>query len=166
MHHRCMPAPTLESGNGLPPTASPRRIEPALLLGSVLLVLAVAALLSVRPWRRQQVAWSTDIAVALAEARKSHHLVFVEVGADWCDPCRHMERDTFTDSGVGRALAGFHPVHLNDDRSEVRRQMTAWGAVAIPAHFLLNPDGTIHAQTLGYLPPEAFLTWLRAAAAG
>lgn len=152
----------MSSSTDIEPIATPsRRIDPTLLFFSVLLLLSIVALVSVRPWRRPQVVWSSDLSAALAEAGRTHHLVFVEVGADWCDPCRHMERDTFTDEGVGRALIGLHPVRLNDDLTEVRRQMNTWGAVGLPTHLLLNPDGTIHAQTLGYMPPDLFLKWLR-----
>ncbi|MHB8636018.1 MAG: thioredoxin family protein [Fimbriimonadaceae bacterium] len=139
----------------------PRRIEPALLLGTVLLVLALAAVLTVRPWRRPQVAWRSDIAGALLAAKHSGNLVFVEVYADWCDPCRQMERDTFSDAAVGRALASLHPVRLNDDRMEVQREMVGWRAWALPAHLLLNSDGTVHAQSLGYMPPADFLAWIK-----
>jgi thiol:disulfide interchange protein len=97
----------------------------------------------------------------LADAKRSRNLVFVEVYADWCDPCRQMERDTFSEAAVGRALAELHPVRLNDDRADVQREMAAWRAVALPTHLLLNSDGTVHAQALGYMPPEVFLAWLK-----
>lgn len=142
------------------PAPKSRRIEPALLLGMFLLVLAVVALVSVRPWRRSQVRWGTDLSAAGAEARKSGHPVFVEVSADWCEPCHLMERDTFSDAEVGKALRRLSPVHLNDDRPEVQRQMERWHAFALPTHLLLSPNGTVLAKAYGYMGPEAFMKWL------
>src|SRR5579863_2736394 len=110
----------------LSPVPKGRRIDPSLLLGMFLLVLAVVALVSVRPWRRSQVRWGSDLAVAMGEARKGGHPVLVEVSADWCEPCHLMDRDTFSDATVGKALQGLSPIHLNDDRPEVQRQMEEW----------------------------------------
>ena len=140
---------------------APRRIDPPLLLITVLLVLAVAAFFTVRPWRRSQVAWGSDLSAALVEARKSGRPVFVEVYAEWCGPCKQMERDTFSEADVGRALAPLNPVRLDDDKADVQRQMAAWGAMALPTHLLIEPNGRVHAQTLGYMPPPEFLEWLR-----
>jgi len=140
-----------------------RRIEPALFVGIVLLTLALAALISVRPWRKSRVAWGKDLASALADAHAAKQLVFVEVYADWCDPCRQMEHETFTDGRVGEELAALHPVRLNDDLGEVQNRMAEWKSFALPTHVLLNPDGTLHAKSMGYMPPGEFAAWLRAA---
>ena len=129
----------------------------------MLLTLALAALFSVRPWRKSQVIWGRDLSSALGDAHTANQLVFVEVYADWCDPCRQMEHETFTDARVGQQLATLHPVRLNDDLDEVQNRMAEWQSFALPTHVLLNPDGTLHAKSMGYMPPGEFLAWLRAA---
>lgn len=153
------------AGDDAKPRNSPpaRRIEPAVLFLTVLLVLALAALFSVKPWRRPQVPWGSDVAAALAEAKHEHNLVFVEVYAEWCEPCRQMERDTFSEAEVGRTLSRLHPVLLNDDVALVQAQMEGWRAFGLPTHLLLNPDGSVHARMLGYMPPDQFLAWLKSA---
>ena len=154
------PTPTPPSGEGVP---APRRIDPGLLLATVLLLTVVTALLSVRPWRRSQVAWQPDLAAALADSTKTGDLVFVELYADWCGPCRQMERDTFSEPAVGRTLGRLRPVRLNSDHADVRLLMDRWGVFALPTHLLINPNGTVHAQVPGYMPPDQFVAWLRQA---
>ncbi len=128
---------------------------------SVLLVLALAAVFTVRPWRTEQVTWGTDLQESLAAAKKAGHPVFVEVYATWCGPCRQMERDTFSDLGGRGSPCRPNPVRSDyDDKSQYALRIK-WGAVALPAHVLLREDGSVKSIAYGFLPPEQLLEWLR-----
>lgn len=39
---------------------------------------------------------------ALAEAKKSDKLIFLDAYASWCGPCKIMAKNTFTDARVGK----------------------------------------------------------------
>ncbi|RYF73450.1 MAG: disulfide isomerase, partial [Cytophagaceae bacterium] len=38
----------------------------------------------------------------LAEAKMQRKLIFVDVYADWCGPCKMLDRDVFSDKVVGK----------------------------------------------------------------
>ncbi|HLK15810.1 MAG TPA: thioredoxin family protein, partial [Fimbriimonadaceae bacterium] len=128
-----------------------------------LIGLALAALVTERPWRRSQVTWSTNLDAALTQAQATGKPVFVEVYAAWCGPCHMMDRDTFTDPEVGRELKGFFPVHFDSDGRGAAGHMRAWQADVLPTHLVLNSDGSLRAKTYGAMGPKQFLAWLRSA---
>lgn len=137
-----------------------RAFEPALLLAIVLVVLAVTAFITMKPWRRNQVAWSSNLSDALSNARLTGRPVYVELYANWCPPCRRMEREAFSDPEVARTLANLEPTHLNYDQADVQRLSRKWHTEALPVHVLLNPDGSVRARAIGYLDASQLLAWL------
>ena len=108
-----------------------------------------------------QVAWRDSLAEGEAEASRRNGLVFVTFDAAWCEPCRKLNHDVFSDPTVGRALSGLAPVKLNYDKPGNRRLFEELGGVGLPAYFLVRSDGTVAARGGGMVAPQEFLAWLR-----
>ena len=51
----------------------------------------------------QKKAWN-DV---LAEAKLQRKLIFVDVYADWCGPCKMLDRDVFSDKTVGKKFNSY-----------------------------------------------------------
>lgn len=97
----------------------------------------------------------------LAHARRLP--VLIDFRADWCGPCRMMERDTFSDKEVGKLLAAFVCIRVDVDQN--RDLAMAWRVAGIPRVVILNTSDQVIADRVGFMPPEEFAPVLKDALA-
>lgn len=105
------------------------------------------------------IAWRTDFAAALDEARRTNRQVLVDLSADWCPPCIAMKHDVWPDPEVGRLIGtSFVPLLVDIDHdTEVSPR---YDVSAIPTILILTPDGSIVARA-GYLPASGMRRFLQ-----
>ncbi len=88
--------------------------------GCIILLLVVASLAYAQPKQEEPVAvkwYSIEEAAALQA--KTPKKIFVDVYADWCGPCKMMDRQTFTDPKVAAYLNKYYyPVKFNSEQRE------------------------------------------------
>ncbi len=67
------------------------------------------------PVQAQEIEWvNLEQAQKLNEKKETAKWIIVDMNTSWCGPCRMMERNTFTDSGVIELMnANFHAVKFN-----------------------------------------------------
>ncbi len=116
----------------------------------VLLLCSVVALAAVP--KPKLVRWM-DYTEALKKAKETPKLIFVDMYADWCVPCRIMDANVYSDPTVASLLnSRFYPVKLNADaqdtimcdnqRKTVQRcYFDVWELSALPALVLVAPKG-------------------------
>ena len=109
-----------------------------------------------------QVKWvegSTDQVRELAV--KAEKLVFIDLYADWCGPCRMMEERVFKREEVGDYFdRHFVAAKYNVDRPTGRALMQRYGRGSIPFYLILNTEGQLLGTILGAYPTEEFMQHL------
>jgi thiol:disulfide interchange protein len=126
-----------------------RRVATLILLG-VLTVCASA---------RAAVEWQRNYKSALQKAKSENKLVMVDIYAEWCGPCKFLDKNTFSAKEVMAKLSnGFIAVKIDLDKSPEAMELAKKFSVnAIPHIVFLDPDGKQLSDIVGYVPPDQFL---------
>ena len=103
---------------------------------------------------------STD---ALREmAVRTNKLVFIDLYASWCPPCRTMEREVFSRKDVGEFMGKyFVSAKFDTDKALGRDLMKRYGNGSIPLYLVFDTKGELVGRISGAAPPEKFMADLR-----
>lgn len=111
------------------------------------------------------IAWQPYSDALLHEGSDSPVLIYFY--ADWCIPCREMERTTFQDEMVLKGLHAVRPVKADLTRAgdpQAQAIVARYGVRGVPTFVLLGSGGEELTRHSGALSSEAFLRFLNAAA--
>jgi thiol:disulfide interchange protein len=91
---------------------------------------------------------------SLAKAKAENKLLVLDFGAEWCLPCRRMEKTTLVDRRVVELLKQVVFVRLDTDQhTEIAQQL---GVVGLPDIRFVAPDGLMLRQLRGFQEAESF----------
>lgn len=110
-----------------------------------------------------QVKFEDKTTDALREmAIKQQKLVFIDLYATWCPPCRMMERDVFSRKDVGDFMAKYFVAAKYDvDKTTGRELMRRYGEGSIPLYLVFDTQGELLGRILGGSKAETFMDNLR-----
>jgi len=104
---------------------------------------------------------------ALARAKKENKLVFVDVGAYWCPPCRELDEEVFVDPRVGEFLAaGYVAVHIDAEKGEGPELVERYHVQAYPTLLVLEPTGVEKGRLVDFHATDDLVAGLGRIAAG
>jgi thiol:disulfide interchange protein len=142
-------------------------------IGVVAICAAGGAIWYVASWRvpPSAVGWREDYEGALREAKQGGRLVLLDFYANWCGPCRAMEREVFSRPELaGKIERLVIPVKV--DLSAERRSRAAtevagrFDVSVVPTFLVIDGNERVVARRSGSMSGEQFLQLLESAAAG
>jgi thioredoxin 1 len=101
-------------------------------------------------------------AAVLQEAKASKKLVFLDIYASWCGPCKKLKRTTFASNKVAPYFnSNFINVTLDGEIGEGLTLAEKFGVSAYPSLYFINGDGKIVASTMGFLNTKELMDFAK-----
>jgi thiol:disulfide interchange protein len=92
-------------------------------------------------------------------AREQNKLLFVDFYADWCQPCKMMDKNVFT---VPEVYTLFNSRFINvkldvEDRAHGSQSAANYNVAAMPTFMVIHPDEGVKLNIRGYRDPQSLL---------
>ena len=97
-----------------------------------------------------------DFAAAQEKAKASGKLVMIDFAAEWCGPCKMLDRTTWKDEGVISAVTE-KAVAVRVDVDENRELAAQFRIRSIPTIIFIDGEGKEVSRLIGYRDAEGFL---------
>lgn len=94
----------------------------------------------------------------LDKAKREDKLIFLNLYATWCGPCKMMKVYTLSNKEVaGFFNENYINVSLDGEMGKGLEIMTKYNLKSFPGYLFINGDDKLVAQASGYFPPKDFL---------
>ncbi len=125
-------------------------------MNRVLVCLGLAIISAAIP--AHAVEWVKDYEQGLAQARDEKRPVILDFYADWCGWCKVLDREVYAHPDMAKPLAAYVCIKIDVDREP--QVAHAYQVSSLPRTVVLNAEGRIVGDQIGYLPKERFQAFL------
>lgn len=88
---------------------------------------------------------------ALAEAKKQNKVIFLDVYAVWCGPCKKLKKTTFNNEEAGDFFnTNFINIAIDGETPEGQKLMAKYGVRGFPTLLIVDADSNLIARTTGF----------------
>ena len=99
---------------------------------------------------------------ALSEAKQQHKLVFLNVYAVWCGPCKLLKKTTFQSDKVASLVnKRFISIDVDVEKGEGIAIAKKYQVQAHPLVLVINPEGKVVKRILGYMDADDFYNQIK-----
>lgn len=131
-------------------------LRAALLLMAALLLAPASATGAPFPWR------PLTLEQALEAARRERKPVVVDVYAEWCEPCKRLDRLVFGSPEVGALAPRFIAIRVDGDKPSGKGLTSRYKVERYPTSLMLRSDGSEWGRIEGFRELPGYLETLRA----
>lgn len=98
------------------------------------------------------------LAEAFKLAKEQHKLIFVDIYATWCGPCRLLKLKTFPNKDAGEFFnSNFINLTFDGEEGEGRKLFQAYRFSVYPTLVIFDTDGTPLLGTDGYMDAKTLI---------
>jgi len=95
---------------------------------------------------------------AMDSAAANDKLIFIDAFADWCMPCRQMDRSVFTESSVAEYFnTHFISLQIDIEKEEGPAFSTIYNVSLLPTLLFIDNKGTVIYSAQGFKSPSGLL---------
>lgn len=95
---------------------------------------------------------------ALAKAKKENKMVFMNVYAVWCGPCKLLQKTTFkTDKVADSFNKSFININVDAEKGEGIELSRRYEVTAHPLMLVISPSGKVEKRILGYVKEDQLI---------
>ena len=115
--------------------------------------------------QNQEINWGKNLDLAFDSASISNKIIMIEFMAEWCSPCKKMEKETFSNEKVIRKLNEFILIKIDVDKQqdiakEYNRNAKKYGGIGIPNILFIDKEKNIVHQIVGFHTASQLITVL------
>jgi len=99
---------------------------------------------------------------ALAEAKKQDKLVFLDVYATWCGPCKKLKKTTFSNAEVGTYFnTNFINIEIDGETTKGQQIMAKYNLRSYPSLLFINADSSIKSIKKGFQSSDRLINYAK-----
>ena len=101
---------------------------------------------------------------AMEQAKADKKLIFLDIYATWCGPCKLLKKNTFTDEAAGKFFNdNFINVSVDGEQGVGPELARKYGIEGYPSLIVTDASGNIVLQTEGYVDPAYLISFAKEA---
>jgi len=100
-----------------------------------------------------------SISLLMETAKAENKIIFLDFYADWCGPCKQMDREVFQDKQIGDFFnENFINFKVNGDRGSGRELANLYDVKGYPTVVFIDPKGVVLSRQVGLIFQEQLMS--------
>ena len=92
---------------------------------------------------------------AVKRSKEENKLIFLDIYAEWCAPCKKLEKNTFSNQEVGAYFnANFINITIDGESDEGLKLVRKYNIYAYPTLLIIDANQKVKGTTMGFKSPK------------
>ncbi len=109
----------------------------------------------VQSMKEKEIFWGYNIDSAITVAAQSNKILMIDFTANWCPPCRKMEKETFSTELIVNKSDEFINIRIDVDKqgevaNKYKSNANKYGGIGIPNILFIDKDKKVVRHIIGF----------------